>query len=318
MIEQVKSCFAASTEAVWLTQGDEFLYANPALDRLLRRVSTKPGLGGIAHVLAPSLNQRTGMMDHYQFKTHNGSVITLEASVTQLDDNGQQYRLFIGRDVTVFVESAQALNRSLHEKEALLQEVHHRVKNNLTVIIGLLQLQSSYIEDQKAKEAFLQSQSRIRSMALIHEQLYQGKNFSRIDFSGFIKGYSRSASQFVPGSAGRGAHLELDLQTVEIDITRAVPLALVLNELLINAFQHAFNDGRPGHIFVGLHQKDDHVQLFLKDNGTGLPTDFNINNQRTLGFVLIKELVKQIAGSIVIETGSPGTLFTIKIPMGKV
>jgi two-component sensor histidine kinase/ActR/RegA family two-component response regulator len=202
------------------------------------------------------------------------------------------------------------LSESLRDKEILLKEIHHRVKNNMQIISSLLRLQSRSIKDKAIRDMFEVSQSRIRSMALIHEKLYKSESLSKIDFSEYVKNlisYLFSMYQVSSMTVKRN----LDLEEHFLDINTAIPLALIINEIVSNSLKHAFPDGRKGELYVKMKcDKDGKRRICVGDNGVGLPDNFDLGNTETLGMRLISDLVTQVNGSIKINKKN-GVMFEI-------
>jgi len=207
-------------------------------------------------------------------------------------------------------EAELQIEASLREKEALLQEIHHRVKNNLQVISSLLNLQASRSDNPEITAVFKDSQNRIQSMSLIHEKLYRSKNFSRVDLGDYVRNLSTYLIRSYRTDTGL-IEVEIDTDEVYIGIDTAVPCGLLLNELISNALKHAFPDGRNGKITILLHNDTTQATLVVSDNGIGITDEQFANNSVTLGFQLIKTLAKQIDAEIVMETNH-GTTFRIK------
>ena len=210
----------------------------------------------------------------------------------------------------------EALHASLREKEILLREVHHRVKNNMQVISGLLDLQASSSGNPELIERLNESQSRIRSMALVHEKLYGSKDFARIDLVGYVRALSQELFQSYKINPGK---IDLIVQTdgdVYVDINKAIPCGLILNELISNALQHAFPGDGPGEIKIIIGEtKETEIEIVIRDNGVGLPDDVDIHQPRTVGLHLVNGLVKnQIDGQIEVRRDN-GTEFRIKFPL---
>ena len=208
----------------------------------------------------------------------------------------------------------EQLIASLQEKEMLLQEIHHRVKNNLQVISSLLSLQASYIESEEIQEIFKDSQHRVRSMALVHEKLYRSEDLARIDLAEYI----RNLATFLFGSyrttSGR-ITLEVQADDVFLGIDAAVPCGLMLNELISNALKHAFPDGRSGQLRVELRRNAvRQVSLTVRDNGVGLPPGFNLLETDSLGMQLVGTLADQLNGTLEIHSQG-GTEFIITFPL---
>ncbi|HEC83330.1 MAG TPA: sensor histidine kinase, partial [Firmicutes bacterium] len=192
----------------------------------------------------------------------------------------------------------------------LLREIHHRVKNNLQIIPSLLYLQSSSIADGRAIEIFKESQNRIRSMALIHETLYRSGDLARID----LREYIQSVIKFLVTSynvASRGIAFDVDIADISLSMDTAVPCGLIINELVSNSLKHAFTAGK-GKLLIKFHQiGEDQFEIVVKDDGIGLPADFDIDTSPTLGLRLGKTLVRQIDGELETRRNG-GTEFRIR------
>jgi two-component sensor histidine kinase len=221
-------------------------------------------------------------------------------------------------EITERVRKEAQIKASLEEKEALLKEIHHRVKNNLQVISSLLNLQSSLVADPQALEVFQESQHRIRSMALVHEKLYQSESLAQIDFAEYV----RTLTTYLFNSYGdRAQHITLDIQAEDVflGIDTAIPCGLILNELVSNALKHAFPNGQEGkirvEICVGSEQQS---TLTVSDNGVGLPESLDLHNTTSLGLQLVNILVRQLDGTMEIH-GQGGAEFKIGfvVPQGE-
>ncbi len=199
----------------------------------------------------------------------------------------------IARDITERRRAAARVTASLREKDALLREVHHRVKNNMQVVSSLLQLQSNYLQDPKLLGPFQDCQNRIRTMALIHEQLYRSEGLSRIDF----KEYLESLTAMLLRAHGSGSHIRAQflLQPVVLGLDTALPLGLIANELISNSLKHAFPGRQNGLVRVSLSRHNgDEFRLAVGDDGQGLPEDISQSN--SLGVRLVRLLTGQIKG----------------------
>lgn len=215
-------------------------------------------------------------------------------------DNFSDNFLCIARDITNKKENEIELMNSLKEKEVLLKEIHHRVKNNLQIISSLLSLQSNYIEDKNSREMFLESQNRIRSMSLIHEKLYQSDSLSEIEFSEYIQ----ELSSYLAVSYNLDStyfKIITDVEKVKCHIDIAIPLGIILNELITNSIKHAFKDVENGEIKLQIGKNDTHLEIFYFDNGSGLPENYDVYNSGTLGFSLILNLAEQLNSEFSIE-----------------
>jgi len=190
------------------------------------------------------------------------------------------------------------LEASLHEKEVLLKEIHHRVKNNLQVISSLLQLQAGYVEDDAARRVFEESQGRIKSMALVHEKLYQSKDLAGIDFGDYVRDLVSGLTSSY-GAHAQGVVIEVEAASLHLDVDRAIPCGLIVNELVTNAFKHAFPNGRAGRIDVTLSGGGSSaIQLSVRDDGVGWPADFDPAQSSSLGLRLVHILAKQLQGRL--------------------
>ncbi len=208
----------------------------------------------------------------------------------------------------------ERIRKSLYEKEILLKEIHHRVKNNLQVISSLLRLQSNQVSDEQALKMFRESQNRVQSMALVHEKLYRSNNFSEIDFSDYVKSLAKSLYRAYDINPSKVV-LNIIVEPTPIGIDIAVPCGLVINELVSNALKYAFPAGWESdaeiRIELGISDKNE-IQLVVTDNGMGLPDDFSFETTRSLGVHLIKILIEdQLKGSIKLDR-KQGTHYQIR------
>ncbi len=215
-------------------------------------------------------------------------------------------------DITDRKEIDRRILASLKEKEVLLQEVHHRVKNNLQVISSILNLQSSFVTDEKVLEVLKESQSRIKTMSYIHEKLYQTADFSSIEFTDYIGSLSRNLVQsYAPGDTR--IKLDLDFDEIFLGLDQAIPCGLIVNELVSNALKYAFNGRNEGTLYIGLKEAEGHIELQIKDDGVGLPTDFKYENSESLGIYLVYALVEQLDATIEVDSKlNEGTRFGIR------
>ncbi len=203
------------------------------------------------------------------------------------------------------------LNASLQEKEVLLKEIHHRVKNNLQVVSSLLNLQAGKMEDSATKEILQESQNRVRSMALIHEKLYCSENLAQIDFKDYIAELSAYLIRSYMGS-GKNIQFEMNMEQVLIPIDYAVPCGLIINELISNALKYAFPGQTKGVIQLTLVKLEENIlRLIVKDNGIGLPPEFDFDQAQSLGLRLVRMLVSQIDGELEVSREN-GTTFKIE------
>jgi two-component sensor histidine kinase len=210
---------------------------------------------------------------------------------------------------------AEALLRSaLSEKEVLFAEVHHRVKNNLQIVSSLLGLQADRMADEHAAWALEDCRNRIKSMALIHEQLYRSKHVATIDFAEYIEGLGKSVMNSY-GRQSEAIRLRIHMGEISLPLQIAVPCGLIVNELVTNAVKHAFAEGQAGEVIVEFRRTDEHrCRLTVEDTGKGMPDDFDLRSCETLGLQLVRNLAEfQLRGTVGVE-GREGTRFVIEFP----
>ncbi len=218
-------------------------------------------------------------------------------------------------DITEEKEYQEKLRRSLEEKQVLLEEIHHRVKNNLAIISGLLQLQSFETEDEKTKNALNDSQLRIQSMALVHEMLYQSENFIDISFKTYLNKLIDTMKETLPFEH---QHIDIDIETedVSLDINQAIPCAILINELVTNSYKHAFEGRESGTIFIHLDETEEQIIIKVSDDGVGLPDDFSIAEQSSIGVSLVQTLTNQLNGTLEVHNGE-GSHFVVRFEKSK-
>jgi PAS domain S-box-containing protein len=207
------------------------------------------------------------------------------------------------------VEAESRLKAAYDEKVMLIKEIHHRVKNNLQIIISLLNLQSRYITDEATLAAIKESQNRVRAMSLVHEKLYQADNVSKIQIKDYIRFLGNGLFQFY-GAKSRGVRLTLDVGNVDATINTAIPLGLIINELISNSLKYAFPDGRTGEITITVRKEDQALHIQFRDNGAGIPETLDWKNTKSLGLRLVNTLVDQLNGTVELDR-SAGTQFTM-------
>ncbi|MGC9526410.1 MAG: PAS domain S-box protein [Limnospira sp.] len=221
-----------------------------------------------------------------------------------------QGHLWMYRDISDRKQAESRLVSSLQEKEVLLKEIHHRVKNNLLVVSNLLEFQGDYLEDETLIRVLEESRDRIYSMALIHEKLYRSTNLDRIDFSEYLENLVDNLFESYNVAEDR-ISVELDVEAIDLNIETAHPCGLIVNELLSNTFKHAFPNGRTGNVRLELHRlPDDKIGLTVQDDGVGFPPDLDFHNVESLGMELICTLTEQLEGEITMRQNN-GTIFTI-------
>ncbi|MBD2020021.1 PAS domain S-box protein [Leptolyngbya sp. FACHB-36] len=251
-----------------------------------------------------------------RFFKRNGELIWALITVTLFRDRAgtPPYTLAMIEDITNRKQADDRLKASLAEKEVLLKEVHHRVKNNLQTISSLLKLQASTSQNLEVQSLLQESQNRVRTMALIHEQIYRSPELARVQFGDYVR-------KLVTGlfasynMQGRQIELQLDVDAAQFSINTAIPCGLILNELVSNALKHAFPGNRPGSIRIRFAQNDrNQYVLTVQDNGVGIDGDVDLCTTSSLGLQLVYSLVRQLHGAIELDHTS-GSTFTITFPI---
>ncbi|HEY7209407.1 MAG TPA: PAS domain S-box protein [Bryobacteraceae bacterium] len=217
-------------------------------------------------------------------------------------------------DITEEKQIQEALQQSLNEKEVLLKEVHHRVKNNLQVISCLLNLQAASVVEEQAANALRESERRVMAMAVIHERLYGNKRMDRINFQEYAEALTQDLLlTYAP--SGSQIEAEYTMAPIELNIEQAIPCGLILNELVTNAIKYAYPAGHPGNIYLHLEQTPERkVRLSVEDHGRGLPENFNWKQSKSLGVTIVNLLTKQLGGTLEIESSRARTAFTVLFP----
>ena len=209
--------------------------------------------------------------------------------------------------------AADRIEASLREKETLLQEIHHRVKNNLQITSSLLKLQSARVGDEASRRALTESQSRIHAIALVHEMLYRAADLSRIDFAEYARRLVEQIGRTQDSSAAR-IIVAIEIDPVRLTIDSAVPCGLLVGELVSNCFKHAFPGGRRGRILVRLRASSGACELDVIDDGVGLPPGVDAATPGSLGIALVRALAKQLQGTLALASSDVGTTVRVTMP----
>lgn len=245
-----------------------------------------------------------------QLRKTNGEIIWVEAHESPIVKNGETIAIAGSlTDITKRKKTEDKLKESLSEKETLLSEIHHRVKNNLAIVSGLMQLQAFSTDNEEFAKMLNVSVSRMRSIAGIHEQLYQSNSFSTIDLAENLKRLITEVINTM--QIPTNIHQDLDLQSVSLSMDQALPCTLIVNEVVTNILKHAFVDSEEGTISVHLSEKNNRVTLVISDNGVGLPDDFDIEKSDSLGMELINTLSEQLGAVYSYGPDTVGTRFDI-------
>ena len=213
-------------------------------------------------------------------------------------------------DITEMKKATEKIKTALKEKDILLQELHHRVKNNMQVISGLIELQSQQLDDEASRMIFNETRNRVSSMALIHENLYKASDLGNINFAEYIKTLTNHLfySYKIDSNV---VQLHTEISDVFLDVQVGIPCGLIVNELVSNTLKHAFPDGRQGEVTISLIPEDDgRYSLIVKDDGVGFPKNLDFRKTKSLGMQLVTMLVDQLEGTITLNQDK-GTEFVI-------
>lgn len=330
-LKLLESVITNTTEAVVILQGDpkdspgrKILYVNEAFSQMTG-YSSEEVIGKTLHFLngpktqtSERLKLRHAMNDWKVAEVEminykkDGSEFWIHTSMVPVSDNqgGYSHWVAIGRDITDRKKSEAELEESLKEKDVLLAEIHHRVKNNLAVVSSMMQLQVFEEENKEVEEKLQDSIFRIRTMATIHELLYQSGSFSKLVFSEITEKLIKSIDDVL--SNGNKITSKIESDKLELNINQAIPCALIINEVVTNIYKHAFPDQKRGKIVVKLTNTSDDIHLEIRDNGQGFPDNFDSNNYKSLGMNIIQVLSSQLEGESNFDSSKNGTVFSLK------
>ena len=245
------------------------------------------------------------------FRMKNGRIITGLMSAKSFSLGGVPHILSVTRDISELKAAQDRLRASVEEKELLLKEIHHRVKNNLQVISGLLNLQAHHVTDDGARNVYRESQNRVSTMALIHEELYQAADLTHVDLAAYIQNLTSNLFESYVEKQDR-VNLILETEHIEMMVDTAIPCGLIINELISNSLKHAFPDGRKGEIRIGFRVlPGGEYELIVSDNGVGLPDGFDVRKTKSMGLQLVVLLIDQLGGSLDVS-GEKGTRFSMR------
>lgn len=308
---------------VVLDKDRKVIYWNDSAERLYQYTAKEMMGNRVAHLTHPqdlktardaasSLKDQGHWQGEVRLLRKDGSCFPALVSNRILLSAENEVIGFVGvvTDISFQKKIQNELEESLNEKEVLLKEIHHRVKNNMQVISSLLFLQSMQTEDKLIQEILIESQNRVRSMSMVHEKLYRSTNLSRIAFDDYIRELtSDQMNTWVGKDSVIQKHFDLDY--VEIDIDKAIPCGLLVNELISNAMKHGFRNQLSGNIWLTLHKDNGNVIISVANDGNNLPESFTLEHTETLGMQLIDSLTRQLEGTLVFDT-APHTLFRLE------
>src|SRR5258705_7609680 len=323
-LEKLSLVASKTDNAVLICNADESIeWANDAFlrmrwgdkspDRLYgQKLSGTNYYSDIKKYLAESLEQKKSVRFESSMSDAAGERRWISSMLTPIFDESSVLKKFVivDTDISPNKELEEKLKSSLSEKEILLKEIHHRVKNNLQVIISLLNLQAGYLHDEETVRAMQEGQNRVRSMALVHEKFYQLDGISEIDFAEYIEKLCQYIFQTYPETA-RKVSLDVESDQIALDLDTAMPCGLLINEIVSNSLKYAFPNGQEGHILIKLKAlPENKIQITVKDNGVGIAGEYHLENPSTLGLQLIGALTSQLNGEVEMFSDN-GTTFNI-------
>jgi PAS domain S-box-containing protein len=295
----------------------------------LMDIHPESGRSHAVEIFARMARREINVSENLPVRRKDGTIFFADISAYPISKSNKDYLVGVFRDITErrqaeelrrhFTEEleqqvksrTQELETSLNEKVVLLREVHHRVRNNFQIIISLLSLQSRSIGDEKVTRAMKESQNRIQAMSFVHERLYTSTDLARIDLEPYVKYMTSQLFNLFTVRPGT-ISLNLDVKNIFVDINTAIPLGLVINELITNSLKHAFPKGRKGQITISIHDDQKGLTLSYQDNGVGFAGGFDWRTTENLGFRLIRGLIDQLNGNIEQES-CEGTCFIIRV-----
>ncbi len=273
------------------------IYSNEVVKHRTER--HKKAIQGISSVFENELTKK------------NGEKIWLETFVDPiiLENKRIEEATYIVHDITEKKQAEQLIKEALKEKEILLKEVHHRVKNNLQIISSIINLQSTFVKDESSQDMLKDIQNRIKTMSFIHESLYQTKDFSSINFAEYVQNLAQNLTHSYR-LYDKKIEINVIAKPIFLNLDQSIPCGLIINELVTNAFKYAFKNKNEGEITINITQQKQKVFVFVEDNGIGIPKEIDFKNTESLGLQLVVTLTEQISGKIELET-KKGTKFIL-------
>jgi len=285
----------------------------PSVDYILDLVDAKDRERINALIEDLSINEGFGEIEH-KINIGNEVKYLYHRGELEYENSTPKSIIITTQDITDRKEKELRISESLNEKETLLSEIHHRVKNNLAVISGLLEMNTFSEEEIDVQNFIRNSQLRIQSMAKIHEQLYESKSFTHISFNSYLDELLETIEKTIP-SEGTDVTIIKEIDDLELNINQAIPCGMICNELITNSLKHAFPDKNEGEIVVRFKEESGSIKITVKDNGIGLPDDFNPDKSSTFGMTLLTILSKQLGADINFDREGDG--FGCKIEFEK-
>lgn len=298
-------------------------------DAFLRMINNQGGIVGknvaqlnlynnVQDAISEAVKEKKSKVFESNINTHNHSETWISTTLTPVFDDQLQLKelVFVDTNITAGKTLEKQIKTSLHEKDILLKEIHHRVKNNLQIIISLLNLQSGYIKDEQSLKAVKDGQNRVRSMALVHEKFYQADALTEINFAEYVEKLNQFLFQSYSDKSER-IKLTVVSDNVALDMDTAMPCGLLINEIVSNALKYAFPDNREGEIKIVLNKlSENNIEMSISDNGVGMSNDFDIEQAESLGLQLISALTSQLDGTLKVSVEN-GTRYSVNFKYPK-
>ncbi|MDZ7772344.1 MAG: PAS domain S-box protein [Balneolaceae bacterium] len=325
-LEQLSLVASKTTDVIIITDAEERItWVNQAFEQLTgycfeEAEGRKPGelLQGpdtdpdTVERLARAVESGESIQEVILNYDRNGEAYWLDMTINPIFNEEGELTNFIAieKDVTDQKTHENRIRDALKEKETLLAEIHHRVKNNLAVVSGMMQLQAYDEENEEIRNKLLDSVMRIGSMATIHEQLYQSSSFSELDFSDNLRSLVDNVVKTIRSRAE--VRIAYELEPIKLNVNQAIPSSLIVNEVVTNSMKHAFRDRESGEIRLSLAEEEESVILAVADDGVGLPDDLEVENSQTLGMNLIRTLAEQLDADYAYRSEGEGSLFELR------
>jgi PAS domain S-box-containing protein len=255
--------------------------------------------------------RRMGALGELTGVRASGEEFPIEASISRTEAGGKKLFTVILRDITERKQVEQRLRQTLADKDTLLRELNHRVKNNFQMLSDLLYLQAGSLQSREAQQSLHETCGRLLAIARLHEELYQSLGSGEIRLAEYL---GRLVEGFESVYAGLPIRLDVGANGVTLDVDRAIHTGLIVNELVTNAVKHAFADATPGDITVRLRARGEHLELQVRDTGKGLPPGFDLARTNSFGLRIVRVLTERLGATTSVESGSSGTAFTITFP----
>jgi len=322
--ERFKMLTDLSPDAILVVINEKIVFANKSSYKLFGAKDSQEIIGrNVLDFIHPSYKE-ISKNRLYQVNVKKKSLDFLEEKIISLDNHTKDIEIgdvpiiynnlpavqMVIRDITERKKLEKTLKKSLEEKDLMMKEIHHRVKNNLQIVSSLLSLQSRNVNDEKYIEIFKESQNRVKSVAHIHEYLYQSRKMTKINLSDYIRRIITDL-RYSYGLDPEKVEIKVEIEEIDLNIETATPLGLIITELVSNSIKHAFHDQKSGEITVKFSSINDEFLLEVSDNGLGIPEDLNLEKSDTLGLKLVNTLVEQIDGILELDK-TKGTSFKIR------